>query len=101
MFGIGLSLCIGAAIGISAMVYADNRCKRTAASLKARIQRLTEENQDLQNQLRQKFVQEAYSAGYEEGRKNPYDEAERFARAFGSRKIKYALNDNGQRENAM
>lgn len=89
-----IGIAVGAAIGIGIMAYAEARVRDACQAQKSRMQKLLEENNDLQNQLRQKFVQEAYAAGLEEGRKNPYEDAERFARNFAGKRIKYALNVN-------
>ena len=90
---IGISVFVGVCIGIGIITYANCRVEKQAKVYRQKMQKLETEIEDLQTELRHKFVQEAYAAGVEEGRKNPYDEAEKFARNFAGKNIKFALND--------
>ncbi len=55
-------------------------------------QKLLDENVHVRDQLIRMTGNDAYRQGYEQGRLDPYDEAERFARAMsGKQNVKFGL----------
>lgn len=85
MVGYFVMLLIGIVSGIGVMRYANWRADLEAAKYRKRIQRLDQENMDMRNQISNMIANDAYQKGYEKGRLDPYDEAERFARAISAR----------------
>lgn len=90
-----LVFVLGVGTGIGLMLWnkfsvekVENKCEKDKDVLAEQVSSLCD-------QLQQHWRNDAYRKGYEEGRLNPYNEAERFAKQFSERQqnVKFQLRD--------
>ena len=84
---------LGVATGFGLMVWNNLTKQKLIEEYEAEKDDLAKQISSLCDQLQKVWRDDAYRNGYEQGRLNPYDEAERFARsmAAGKQNIKFQL----------
>jgi len=99
MFGYVVVYVFGIATGVT-LIWLNRKSIEKAMdeykrSFEKEKQRLIDENKRVRNQLYKQCNDEAYREGFEQGRLDPYDEAERFARAMsGKQNMKFHAKAN-------